>query len=447
MALQTNSAEGGTNGVTPSTGNSGGASGDAFAVSIPGASTNSTCVYSTAQKAHGSLAYLFTTKPSDTSYVQWSVTPGGSLSVRFYYYTTTTPSTTSLICQIRNGSQAAQIGLGSDMILRVMNAASGNLTTGWSALSLNTWYRIEIVVTKGTTTSNGRIQAKYFSLDSTSPIGTPYDSGATTNAGTVDFTQVRFGRAGGAATSADQVYYIDDMAAQDTSAFLGPVGSNLPPTVTPTADTVTVVQGESATFSWSESDTDGTIASRAVTHVSGPDNPTLSSPTTTSRSATFTTQGTHVYKIVATDDDAADSPDAFITVHVTDTSARPTSVITNTGPWTNEGGAGSIEAALADGSDTTYAETPTNPAGAILNVETEPLGLGPVTVKTRDKCDTASPAITRTVELLQGATVIATGTPFVLTTSWVDHEFTTDTGETATITDRSALRVRVTDTV
>lgn len=452
MALLTNTAEGGTNGTGATTGTTGGGSGDSFATSIPGASTASTCVFSTAQKAHGSLSYLFTTKPSDSSYLQWTMaSPGASLSIRFYLYQTTTPSTTSLICQIRNGGQAAQIGLGSDLRLRVQNAVSGDLTNAagadWDSISLNTWYRIELVVTKGTSGTDGRIQAKVFPLDSTTPVATMTLDNTATNAGTADFTQVRFGRAGGAATAADQVYYIDDMAAQESSSFLGPVGSNIPPAVTPVQPTYTFVEGASGTFAWNEADSDGTITGRTVTHVSGPDNPSLSSPTATSRSATWATQGIHVYKIVATDDDAADSADAFITVVVTGTSARPTSVITNTGPWTNEGGAGSIEAALADESATTLAQTPDNPSGAVLTVECEPVGLGLVTVVTSDKATSASPPVTRTVALMQGATVIATGTPFALTTSAVTHSFTTTTGEAAAITDRSALRIRVTDSV
>lgn len=451
MALMTNSCETGIatgTGVTNANSDDGSA-GDAFSTSV---GTTSTMAFSSVQKAHGSLSYLLTVASTESTYAQWTVTAGAALSMRFYVYFTTTPSSTSLICQVRNGAQAAQIGLGSDLRLRVQNAASADLTgasgANWGAVSLSTWYRIEMVVTKGTTTSDGRIQAKVFPLDSTTPVSTMTLDNAATNTGTVDMSSVRFGRAGAATTSAAQVFYIDDMAAQDSASFLGPVGSNIPPTVTPVASTYTFVKGASGTFAWTEADTDGTVSSRTVTRISGPGSaPSLTSTTTTSRTATWATQGIHVYEIVATDNGGATSAAATITVVVTDTSARSVSVAANVGPWTNVGGAASIEAALADESSTTMAQGPDNPSGAALTVTHDPVGAGLVTVLTKDKATGASPVVTRTVALMQGSTVIATGVPFVLTTSAVDHSFTTTSTEAATITDRSALRIRVTDTV
>jgi hypothetical protein len=452
MALQSNTAESGlASGTGVTNGNSDdGTAGDAFATSIPGVSGLSTVIFSTAQKAHGSMSYLFTTKPSDTSYVQWTLTGShSSTAIRFYFYTTTTPSTTAIIAQVRNGSQAAQIALGSDLRLRVQNAISTDLTgasgANWGSISTNTWYRIEMIVTKGTTTSNGRIQAAVFLLDNTTAIsGMTLDNNAT-NTGTIDFTQVRFGRAGGAATSADQVYYMDDFAAQDTSSYLGPAGANIKPVVVPSATNVYVIKGNSGTFGWTDSDADGTIASRTVTHVSGPDNPSLSSPTATTRSATYTTQGTHAYEVYATDDDGADSDVQTIYVHVTDTMSRPTSVVANSGPWTNQGGAGSIQAALADASDATFARTPENPAGSALTLGNAPLGVGPVRVTTRGRQSGVGLTVTRTVELMEGATIIATRT-VVLTSSWADHTWTTTSSETSAIVERKNLYVRITDT-
>lgn len=450
MALMTNSCETGiASGTAVSNANNDdGGAGDTFALSPSGTSA---LVFSSVQKAHGSLSHLFTVASGASVYEQWTVTAGGSVTARFYVYFTNTPSTSAPIFSARSSSaQRAAVLYGSDGVLKIIDGASANKTTGWSALSLNTWYRIEVVVTKGTTSSDGRIQVKYFTLDSTSAIGT-YDTvsaGHTADTGTADFTQVRFGRPSGVTTSADMVFYMDDFAAQDSASFLGPVGTNLAPTVTPVQSTYTFVKNASGTFAWNEADSDGTVASRVVTRVSGPGSaPTLSSPTTTSRSATWATQGIHVYEIVATDDDGADSAPATITVVVTDTSARPSAVASNTGPWTNEGGAASIEAALADESDTTLAQTPDNPSGAALTVTFDPVGLGLVTVKTLDRASASSPTITRTVSLMQGATVIATGTPFTLTTTAVNHEFTTTISEAAAITDRSALRIRATDTV
>lgn len=120
---------------------------------------------------------------------------------------------------------------------------------------------------------------------------------------------------------------------------------------------------------------------------------------------------------------------------------RPSSV-DDAGGWTNTGGT-SLASVLADETDTTYAQskaapTSDDPFTVSLNGTLAP---GAVTVTTRAQADTASPATTLKVELLQGATVIASRT-FNMTASWADYSFTTTSGETAAITDRTILKVR-----
>jgi hypothetical protein len=447
MAFMSNTAESGlANGTGLTNGNSStGGAGDAFATSI---GAGSSIVYSTAQKMHGSLGHLFTVASSESAYLQWTVTSGAALSMRFYAYFPAAPSGTSLICQVRNGAQAAQIGLGSDMRLRVQNATSADLTASWGALSTSTWYRIEMIVTKGATTSTGRIQCKVFLGDGTSVVSGMDLDNAATNTGTADMNSVRFGRAG--ATAVAHTFYLDSYAAQDSASFLGAYGANVKPTVTAVSSTtIDVVAGGTATFSWSESDSDGTIASRSVTRLSGPGSaPTLSSPTTTSRSATFPTQGVHVYRVTATDDDGAVSDPVDFTIRVSDTTSKPTSVVANTGAFTNQGGAASLQAAVGDASDTTFARSPDNPSGAAIEFGhyDAPLGLGVPKMRAKLKISAASPAITATVTLKQGSTTIATRTTAVTTTAtW--YEWTLTSGEAAAITDRAALSVVVSGTV
>lgn len=127
-------------------------------------------------------------------------------------------------------------------------------------------------------------------------------------------------------------------------------------------------------------------------------------------------------------------------------SVRPNSIASNPGAWVNVGGAASLDAALADESDTTYLETPAAPAGAAVSVGLAPLTLGDVTIKARHQASAASPAVTRIYDLMQGTTVIATRS-VTLPTAWTDYTFTTTTAETAAIASpRSNLVVRVTDT-
>ncbi|MGN7799044.1 hypothetical protein [Leifsonia sp. 22587] len=129
------------------------------------------------------------------------------------------------------------------------------------------------------------------------------------------------------------------------------------------------------------------------------------------------------------------------------TSVRPNSVVSNGGTFSNQGGAGSLSAAVADESDTTYIQSGDNPTGGSIVYGFALLSSGDVTVKTRDQMSLSSPATKTLVELLQlpSNTVISSRT-WNLTTSWVDNSWTTDPAtETPNITDRSNLALRITD--
>jgi hypothetical protein len=128
---------------------------------------------------------------------------------------------------------------------------------------------------------------------------------------------------------------------------------------------------------------------------------------------------------------------------VVEDTVYPASTVSNTG-WTAVG-AGTVHAALADSSDATYVETGDNPAGSVFTVGLNELGDGDITVRTRNVATASAPAITRQITLMQGSTVIASR-DVVLTTVIAPHAFTLTTEELALVTDRSALRVRITDT-
>ncbi len=64
------------------------------------------------------------------------------------------------------------------------------------------------------------------------------------------------------------------------------------------------------------------------------------------------------------------------------------------------------------------------------------------TVKVRLSVSAASPAVVTTLRLLQGATVIASWS-ITPTTTIADYERTTDSTQTANITDRTQLRVEI----
>lgn len=118
----------------------------------------------------------------------------------------------------------------------------------------------------------------------------------------------------------------------------------------------------------------------------------------------------------------------------------------NTGNFSSVGTTDPVTA-LSDTSDTTYLQSIDSPSSNTFVVALEPLSLGPVTVKLRHSASTASPAVSRTIKLVQGTTVIATKT-LTLPTTPTDYEFTTNTSETSAIqSPRNNLYVEVTDTI
>lgn len=132
-------------------------------------------------------------------------------------------------------------------------------------------------------------------------------------------------------------------------------------------------------------------------------------------------------------------------VPVTTTTVYPTSLVDNSGTFSNQGGAASYQAALADALDTTYVESPSAPVNKAFTVGLGPLGAGSVKVNVRAKLSpTGGPNTTIKVELLQGTTVIAAGTPTSVTDTFADYVIALTSAQNSAITDRTNLRVRIT---
>lgn len=126
------------------------------------------------------------------------------------------------------------------------------------------------------------------------------------------------------------------------------------------------------------------------------------------------------------------------------TTVRP-SGITNTDAWTNEGGAASLQAALADESNTTYVQSPANPTNDVFIMDYPVLAdTLDIVVAVIHSTSASSPVITHVYDLLQGSTVISTRTVVGVPTTPTAYSWTTSAGETAGVTDRSQLKLRVT---
>jgi hypothetical protein len=129
------------------------------------------------------------------------------------------------------------------------------------------------------------------------------------------------------------------------------------------------------------------------------------------------------------------------------TTVRPTNVVSNVGAFTNVGAASSLFASLADELDTTYIQSPANPSATDIVFGLPELSAGNPTIRLRHNVDAASPAISATYSLMQGATVISTRTVTPLPTVITDYSWTATSGETALITDRTQLSLRISTTV
>lgn len=177
------------------------------------------------------------------------------------------------------------------------------------------------------------------------------------------------------------------------------------------------------------------------TVLSGPASPTITNNTNlTTANLTPTVAGHYVIRLSSTNADGTTTDDKNL--YVTASTATPDATINNVGGYAIVGGSGSIEAALADGSDATYVESVDPSTGDAFTIQLTPLADGAVTVTARLKSST-TPVLDATVALMEGSTVIAQGT-FTTTTAFADYSFTTTAGETANITDFNNLRVRVT---
>jgi hypothetical protein len=122
----------------------------------------------------------------------------------------------------------------------------------------------------------------------------------------------------------------------------------------------------------------------------------------------------------------------------------PTSVVSNAGAWTNVGAAGSLQAAVADSTDSDYALAPGAVTDEAIVFAVGALTAGSITIPVRLALDTGQPSTTVKVELLQGTTVIAARTLSVTSEAASTQTIALTSGENAAVTDRTTLRLRVT---
>lgn len=222
MALPlSNNAEGGTNGATVTTGNSGGTSGNAWDLVTIG--TTCTAVYTTTA-AHGLLAYAFTTgTTSGVSTAGWTTSVGTLSAVYGRAYVNLSgglPATTDANIQHKgSGSSSAgniQIDTGGHIVAQTPGFATAFTFT--AAMSTATWYRIEWHMVAGAA-GVGSMQVLLYSADSTSAIEQHTDNANAWGGTGTTITETDYGWTN---SHPSQPTIIFDSIAIATTGFLGP---------------------------------------------------------------------------------------------------------------------------------------------------------------------------------------------------------------------------------
>lgn len=148
MTVYTNSAAGGTNGTTVTTGNSGGASGTAFdVVNLFGA--GAALVF---DNAHSTMAYKYTTGTASSAggFVQWNIT-GHDVSGSVDVYLTANPLADNTLVQlawtdgVTTANMLLRITTTGKLTLFDGNAAHTKFTTT-NSVPLNTWCKVTFAI-------------------------------------------------------------------------------------------------------------------------------------------------------------------------------------------------------------------------------------------------------------------------------------------------------------
>lgn len=210
-------ADSGTNGNTVTITDT--ASGDHLDVVQPG--TGGTVQWSNTHPAHGPLGITFLTGATSTStYVAWTTQLGSLTQIwgRAYFYLPTVPPTVTQVIARGLGATAQKFRLFVNTSGKLVLADSATVSAGTttSTMLANTQQRVEFMVTSGTSAA---FELRYFaSAESDTPTETL--TGSTTNFGTANFDEIRFGT--GANFANVTAYFLDDLNVNSVG-FPGPV--------------------------------------------------------------------------------------------------------------------------------------------------------------------------------------------------------------------------------
>lgn len=302
-----------------------------------------------------------------------------------------------------------------------------------------TYYRITWVINAATGAYTIKI---YNGASSTTALNTVSGT-ASAFTSTAAFASVQL-QAGGVSTA--KTVDFDALIVDDGGTSEIVPAANVLPSVSLTANQ-NVSAGATVTATATATDSDGSIASYAWTVVgaSSTSTPTLTGASTATVTLTAPAAGNLVTLQCVVTDNSGGTATATTEVRVPlagATTVRPLALAATGAAWTNTGGAASDGAALADGSDTTYLESPSlTSTESARRVRLQPVNTRATdTVTVRLFTDTGT--ANTTVRLYEGATVRQSWTQAVTTTP-TDYTFTASAGTISAVGDWSGLYLEV----
>jgi hypothetical protein len=243
-----NSAEGGTNGLTVTTANTGGASGTAASTVAIDTGTGGDIEFNTLAALYGSFGYRFIHPASGVAVNRMIFPHGSSVAGRYAIYCTfkinTVPTAIEDICSIRHsGGATGHVIITAAGKINLQDAAglSTGLTASTNSVAANHWYGICMTRTKGTTTTDGQLGWAWYDLEAGGALIQSYNNAAC-NAGTADTTHGAFGRQA-TRTNAHTVDIDDIRGDALASGYMTPAAFDLIETVFDNRAIVTVTGG------------------------------------------------------------------------------------------------------------------------------------------------------------------------------------------------------------
>lgn len=266
VASKSNSFNNVTEGATLSAANTG-TSGDAIAT--PTTSGTGAAVAKAAATIRGARGVEISGVSGDVFAIRLTDTAAGSWSARIYFRSQSSMrpgAGVRNILRIRNsGGNACNFVMNTSGVVSVQNAAGTGLKNFNSNTALTDgWYYVNLRVTKGTTTSNGRILCTVRSATTDAIISDgDYDSGTTVNAGTTDLVEAQCGIAA-ALTGTLAASYIDEFAVLSGSVSeIDAVASSSSPVLT-LDDNVALISVSGGTSPYTINQTAGTTTTPTV---------------------------------------------------------------------------------------------------------------------------------------------------------------------------------------